>query len=235
MLVKNDLFDYKDRFIYQDEDYFKFSLDSILLAEFAKETKAKEIMDMCCGNMAVSLILSKYTKANIFGMEINKDVYLLGEKSLEINDLQKQIKIINDDVKNMGNYFKAEYFGAMVCNPPYFKINEKSYLNKCPEKAGARHEISLNLEDIFKIAHTYLENKGSLYLVHRAERIDELFILGNKYHLNIKKLQFISTKKGDKPKIVLIQAIKNSKMGVKVQKEICIGEYKSYQNIFKEE
>ncbi len=234
MLVKNDLFDYEDRFIYQDSEYFKFSLDSILLAEYASEDKGHNILDMCAGNMAVSLILSKYINANITGFELMPEVFELGQKSIILNKLEDNLKIINDDVKNIGDYYSAEYFDAIVCNPPFFKTNENININKVKEKAVARHELSLTMEDIFKISRTYLKNKGNLYIVHRAERLDELITLASKYQINIKNIQLISTKKGENPRIVLVKAVKNSKQGVKINKEICIENLKTYKNIFKE-
>ena len=60
MIVKNDLFDYQNRYIYQDSDFFKFSVDSILLSEFANKYPLNgKILDICTGNAVVPLILSK--------------------------------------------------------------------------------------------------------------------------------------------------------------------------------
>ena len=50
MIVKNDLYDYKNRYIYQDTDFFKFSIDSILLAEFVDRKDLKgNILDTTIG------------------------------------------------------------------------------------------------------------------------------------------------------------------------------------------
>ncbi|MBE6148761.1 MAG: DUF890 domain-containing protein [Firmicutes bacterium] len=236
MLVKNDLYDYENRYIYQDSDFFKFSLDSILLAEFVKVSNNDvKILDMCAGNMAIPLILSKYTTSKIVGFEIQKKVYDLGKKSIELNNLSQQLSIINDDVKNMGNYFSKESFNIMLCNPPYFKYNESKVLNEKVELRLARHEITLTLENIFELAKSYLVNKGSLYLVHRVERFDEIVYFGYKYHIYVKNVQFITTKIPGKPYIVLVECIKNSKPGIKVNCEKCVEGVKSYQNFFREE
>ena len=235
MIVKNDLFDYSNRYIYQDSNHFKFSIDSILLAEFANRNyKNKKILDLCAGNMAVPLILSKYTESKIVGFEIQKEIYQLGKNSIELNKLEEQLDIINDDVKNINQYFPSECFDIMVCNPPYFKVNDDRLMNKDKELSIARHEKLITLEDIYIIAKSHLINKGSLFLVHRVERLDEIIDLGYKYQLNVKEIQFVSTKKGEKPRILLVRAVKNSKSGIKVNSEICIESVKSYQNIFKE-
>ena len=131
--------------------------------------------------------------------------------------------------------YSKEYFDVMVCNPPYFKYNSDKVINEKLELTIARHEIKISLSDIFSLAKSYLKNKGSLYIVHRAERFDEIAFLAYNSKLYIKKVQFVSTKKGDKPQMVLVQCIKNSKPGIKINCEICVDGVKSYQNIFKEE
>ena len=235
MIVKNDLFDYKNRYIFQDNEGFKFSLDSILLAEFAKFKESnKQVLDACSGNCAIPLIMSTYNDSHYDAFEIQKEVYELGKKSIEYNKLDN-INLINDDVNNIDKYFNNDYFDVITCNPPFFKMGDKKVININSKKAIARHEISFKLEDIFKIAKKHLKDQGLLYIVHRPERIDELFVYANKYNINIKCLQLITTKKDEKPSIVLVKCVKNSKMGLVVNKQLCIEELNSYQNIFVEE
>lgn len=236
MIVKNDLFDYKNRYIFQDSDFFKFSLDSILLSEYVNVKNSNSIiLDMCAGNMAIPLILSTKFQNKIYGFEIQSNIFNLGKLSIEENRLSDRLHIINDDVNKLGNYFEHEYFDIMVVNPPYFKVNDKKVLNFNIEKKLARHEIALKLEDVFKLAKKFLANKGDLYIVHRAERIDEIIVLGYKYSINVKDIQFVSTKTGQNPYIVLVKCVKNSKPNIKIHCEKCIDSVKSYQNIFKED
>ena len=234
MIVKNDLFDYKDRYIIQDNEGFKFSLDSILLAEYIQNIKKNEIIvDLCAGNMAVGLILSKYFDNNITGFEIQKEVFDMAVKSIEINNLNR-LNVINDDVNNIGKYYPKKSIDIMVCNPPYFKLDKTSLLNKNNKLSIARHEIALNLENIFQIANSYLKDTGKLYMVHRANRLDEIIVIASKYNVNVKNIQLITTKEEMEPYIVLIKCVKNSKFGVKIAPEKCIQNLKTYQNIFKE-
>lgn len=233
-VVKNDLFDYTNRYILQDSDCFKFSLDSILLAEYVTiKNSDKLIVDMCAGNMAIPLILSKYANTNIIGFEIQKSIYELGKKSIDINNLNKQIKIINDDIKNIQEYYSSDSIDILICNPPFFKINENSYLNANESLKIARHEVKLNLDNIFSIASKFLKNKGCLYIIQRAERLDEMLSLGYKYHTYIKEIQPILTKKDSDPYMVIIKAVKGSNPGTKLKHDICVENLTTYQHIFK--
>ena len=101
---KNDLFDYKNRFIYQYDDAFKFSLDSVLLAEFVKiPPSAKLIVDFGTGNAPIPLILSTKSDIRIIGVELQPKIYEVAKNSVSVNNLVKQIKIIIDDIKNVLN------------------------------------------------------------------------------------------------------------------------------------
>ena len=234
--VLNDLFDYPNLKIYQYVEGFKFSLDSILLAEYVKiTTKTKHILDLCSGNAAVPLILSTKTKALIDAFEIQDCIYKLAKKSIIYNNLEDQITIYNENIKNIDMLKKGKKYDIITCNPPYFKVDDVNKLNDNEVLSIARHEIKITLEDIFSIASSYLNDKGEFYIVHRASRLDEIIILGNKYNLNVKNVEMIKTKDYSKPYIVLARCIKNSKLGIKINTEKNIGNLKTYQNMFKED
>lgn len=234
--VKNDLFDYKNRYIMQMRDGFKFSLDSLLLAEFVKVKKDdKKILDMCTGNAPVPLVLSLKTNAEIVGFEIQKEISELALESVKINGLEKNIIIINDDIKNINNYFESNTFDIITCNPPYFKTKEDGYRNKNDFLTLARHEIAIDLETIFKIASKNLKDNKAFYLVHRVERLDDIIVLARENKMNVKELQFISTKKEKAANTILVKCVKNSKPGIKLRKEICVDNLDTYQHLFESE
>ena len=231
-IVKNDLFDYGLE-IFQDEDAFKFSLDSILLAEFVENKKDMEhIVDFCSGNGAVPLILSTRFNTKITGFEIQKNPYQLAFNSVKLNEKDKQIKIIHDDLANVLEYILPETVDIVTCNPPYFKYKKDSNINDFEEKAIARHEIETNLNSIIMSARYILKNKGVFYMVHRPERLQEIINLLNEYKFAVKKLQFIYSDYKKNALMVLIKATKNGQEGMKVEPPINVMEYKTYQNIF---
>ena len=175
MIVLNDLLDYKGYKIYQDTDMFCFSLDSILLANFVTINKnINSIMDIGCGNGPIPLVLSTKTNARITGVEIQKDVYNLAIDSVKYNKLENQIKILNADINNLYKDYESDSFDVITCNPPYFKVNDKTKQNISEYKKIARHEITLKLDDICKISKKLLKNNGVLAIVHRPDRMIEI-------------------------------------------------------------
>lgn len=233
--VKNDLFDYDNLKIYQYEDKFKFSLDSILLAEFVelKET-TKTIVDFCTGNAPVPLILSTKTKAKLYGFELQQNIYKLAKLSVVENNLESQIDIVNANLTEALNYILPESVDAVTCNPPYFKYDKnKSLINEDEEKAIARHEIAMNLDDLMTSAKYILKNKAPLYIVHRCDRLEEILECLDKYGFKVKKLQFIYAGYKKEAIMVLIKVTKNGNSGsLKVMPPIDVLQYKSYKGIF---
>ncbi len=217
MEVTNYLLGYKDKYIVQNTQMFNFSLDSVLLPNFVTLNKnIKNILDIGCGNAPIPLILSTKTNALITGVEIQKEVYDLAVKSVKINNLENQINIINADINELYNKFETESFDVITCNPPFFKVSEQSNLNKSDYKTIARHEVKLNLDDIFKISKKLLKNNGYVAIVHRPERLLDILESMKKYNIEPKKIQFIYPKTNMESNILLVEGKKNGNKGLKI-------------------
>lgn len=213
----NDLVYFKNIKIVQNKDYFNFSLDSVLLPNFVEITrKTKKILDMCTGNAPIPLILSMKTDAKIYGVELQKEVYDLAKETIKINNLDNQIELINDNIKNLKKIFDTETFDIITCNPPYFKKKDDSIINENKVKSIARHEIEMELEDVMIISKALLKNEGSLVLVHRTDRLIEIIELMKKHNIEPKRMRLIYPKVNMESNLVLIEGRKNGKEGLKI-------------------
>ena len=230
--VINDLVGYDNLKIVQNKNYFNFSLESVVLPRFCEIKKGKiQIMDLCTGNAPIPLILSTQTDNNIIGVEIQKDIYELAIESVRINKLENRISILNMNIKDIFNKFETDTFDLITCNPPYFKVNEFSNLNNNEIKSIARHEILITLEEIVEISKKLLKNGGSLVIVHRASRFPELLSILNKNNLEPKRVRFLHPKREQNANLVLVDAKKNGKPGLKVLPSlICHSEDGSYSD-----
>ncbi len=210
----NDLYDYGYKIV-QKSDYFKFSLDSMLLANFVNINMAdSKLLDFCTGNCPIPIILSNSIK-NIVAFEVQMEIYELGDESLTLNNINN-VKLINDDIKNIGNYYEEGYFDIITCNPPYFKVIGSSRINDNSVKAIARHEILIKLEDIVSLAYKFLRDKGKLYIVYRPDRLMELLKLFDKYKFGVKKLQCCYNNSDSLSSMILIEAMKNGHDDLKI-------------------
>ncbi|MDY4996369.1 MAG: tRNA1(Val) (adenine(37)-N6)-methyltransferase [Bacilli bacterium] len=216
MKIKNRLLNL-DMIIYQDSDWFKFSLDSVLLANFVTiNYRVKKIMDFATGNAPIPMLLSYRTSAQIYGVEYQKCVYELAIQSINENNLENQIHLSCGDVSDLKNKFQSDSFDVVTCNPPYFKTLSSNYFNQNFVKSIARHEIFLNLDIIFRQAFYLLKTGGVFAMVHRTERFIEIIEKMKEYHLEPKRVQFIYPKEGKNSDLFLIEAVKNGKNGLKM-------------------
>ena len=208
----------KDMKIIQRVDHFAFSLDSLLVSEFASITKyTNKIVDLGTGNGVIPLFLSKKTKAQITGIEIQEISSDLAKRNVQLNNLEDQISIINDDMKNWRKYFRNNSIDMVISNPPFFKFdgNEKQ-LNDLTQLTLARHEISITLEEIIQTASNLLKDKGHFALVHRVDRFMDIIENMKKYDIEPKKIQFCHTKINKEGKILLVEGIKYGKPGLRI-------------------
>ena len=226
----NNLLNFDNLRIVQNSDWFKFSIDSVLLADFVKTNNKMNIIDFCTGNAPIPLFLSKKTKSKIVGVEIQKEIFKLAKKSVNINSLENQIEILNYDVKKLDNLFETDSFDLITCNPPYFKSNN-IYKNKNSIKSIARHEIFLNLDDIFKIAKKILKNNGKIAIINRTDRLIDVITKMKEYNIEPKRLKFIFPKEDSDSNLFLIEGSKNGKSGLILEKNIIIhNNDNSYKN-----
>ena len=215
MKVLNDILGYDNLKIYQDLDYFCFSLDSVILANFCTiRLRDKKICDMGTGNGVIPLILSKRTDKSITGVEIQESLYNLAKESVSYNHLENQITLIHDDIDHLPVH---EEFDLVTCNPPYFKVQEHNYFNEKEEKVIARHEVKMNLDKMFSVASRILKNNGNFAMVHRTERIMEIVSVMRKYHIEPKKIIFIHENIHKESTLVFIEGQKCGNVGLKIE------------------
>ena len=214
--VINYLLAYNNMQIIQRKDMFNFSLDTVLLANFCTITKdVKEIVDFGTNNAAIPLLLSKRTKRPITGVEIQKEAVEIANKNIELNSLQGQITIIHDYI---AEYVRnAKKVGLVVCNPPFFKVNEESNLNENEFLTIARHEIKIDLEGIIKSAATILDNKGKFAMVHRPDRMIDILNLMQKYDIEPKRIRFVYPKMNRDSHVLLVEGMYKGKKGLKIE------------------
>lgn len=207
--------------IIQDTDGFCFGIDSVLLTEFARDIKkGSKIVDLGSGTGILGILLSKKVfPSEITGVEIQKQVAEMSIKSIKMNNLEDEIKIINEDIKNVN--LNKNYYDVVVTNPPYKKcgtgINTKN-----EKQAISRFETTVTLEEWIKVASKLLNSKGSFYMVYRTDRLSEVMQAMKENKLEIKRIRFVHSKENEQSNLMLIKAVKNARVFVKIEKPLII-------------
>ena len=205
--------------IIQDSDGFMLGIDAVLLAHFAMNSikKNDSVIDLCTGTGIVPLLLEKGVHAGVSftAVEIQEKYAGLAKKSVELNGLADKIKIVNGDIKNAGLLFAKHSFNVVTCNPPYM-ICEQGKNHPNDEKAIARHEVCCTLADVCEAADFLLHTHGSFFMIHKANRLPEIFDCLLEHKMEPKRMQLIQPFEKEEANLVLIEARKNASKGLTV-------------------
>lgn len=199
--------------IIQSSEVFSFSLDAVLLADFAKGPSHQngQLIDLCSGNGAVGLFMAKKTQGKIKMVELQERLANMAQRSVNLNHLNDRIEILNYDLRKISNIIAKDSVDVVTCNPPYFKNLTNSKKNQNPYLAIARHEITINLQQIVAVISDLLKMGSYAYFVYRTDRLLELTKYMANYRLFAKKIRFVYPKPGKSANLVLVEAIKDGK------------------------
>lgn len=204
--------------IIQKQSGYKFSTDSVLLANFIKVKPSDKYVDLCSGSGIVAIIASYKNKVKkSYAVEFQSEVAERSKRSIEYNKLN--IEVINNDLSNVPNVLGYESVDVISVNPPYNPVGETSEID---EIALATHEIATNLEKVVIASAKLLKFGGKLFMVHRADRLVDIIYELRKNKLEPKVVKIVYPKKDREPNLVLIEAKKGAKAGVKLPSPLII-------------
>lgn len=194
--------------IIQNPNGFCFGIDAVLLSNFAKVKKNEKVVDLGTGTGVIPILLSGKTKASkLYGVEVQSEVADMARRSIELNNLDEKIEIIEDNLKNTLTHLGKGKIDVVVTNPPYFSSGD-AIVNPTSYKAISRHELLCNLEDVVSVSAGLLKHGGTMYMVHRPHRLVDILCSLRKHRLEPKEIRFVHPKRSKRPNIVLIKAVK---------------------------
>ncbi|MBM4348331.1 MAG: tRNA1(Val) (adenine(37)-N6)-methyltransferase [Deltaproteobacteria bacterium] len=196
--------------ILQNKKGYRFSIDAVLLSQFAKIRKGEKVIDLGTGCGILPFLLSQKAKTSLLvGVEIQKSLADCAAKNVILNHLEDRLSILHQDFRQLKTSFPPGSFQVVVSNPPYRKYRT-GRINPSEEKSIARHEIKTTLNDLLSIAAYLLPHKGRIYLIFPASRTADLLEALRKKDLEPKCVQFVHSHVGESAKFILIESIKSS-------------------------
>jgi len=203
--------------IIQSRDSYRFSVDSILLANFIRVKNYERVIDLGTGSGIIPLLLfGRKRGLSIYGIEIQKELANMAKRSVELNKLQNHITIIQEDLKSINKIFKNSQFDVVISNPPYISLGHGK-INPLSSKAVARHEIKCNIEDIISTSNYLLKNKGRIYLIYKSIKLIKVVVTLKKYDIQPKSIKFIHPGPKEQANLVLLEGMKGGKEELKIE------------------
>ncbi len=192
-------------YVIQKKEAFRFGVDAVLLANFAKVKRGMQVIDLCTGTGIVPFILAGKTEAaHITGVEIQGEMVEMARRSNQYNKLENRLEFINGDLKDLKLLKSLVKADVVTVNPPY-KLQNSGIINPSDKNAIARHEICCTLEDVIIAARTLLKDNGRMFMVHRPERLADILCTMRKHKIEPKTIRMINPNTKKAPNIVLIE------------------------------
>lgn len=206
----------------QKKNGFKFGVDAVLLADFAKETYADRALDLCTGTGIVAILLAAKTKTpRIDAIEIQPEICNMAQRSVKYNKLGSRIHIIEGDLKNAAELYGRNAFDKVTVNPPYMKAGA-GIISENDTKTISRHEVLCTLEDVIASAAEVMKTKGHFFMVHRPSRLADIIWLMRKYRLEPKRLRLVHPAAGKAANLMLIEGVKNGGSELKLMEPLYV-------------
>ena len=193
---------------------FPLSTDSVLLAHFVRIGPARRGVDLGCGSGILPLLLlTRSEKLHMTGLELMPEVAAQAEKNLSVNGLGERSAVLRGDLREYRSLFPAGSFDLVTANPPYFPA-DRGLLPPEEGRARARGEVTASLEEVCAAAAWLCRSGGSFSLVHRPERLSELFVCLTAYGLEPKRFRLVCHRPDAAPCLVLVEARRGGRPGL---------------------
>jgi tRNA1(Val) A37 N6-methylase TrmN6 len=180
------------------------------------------VVDLGTGTGIIPILMEAKTEARDFtALEIQDESVHMARRSVEMNDQQDKIKIVQGDIKIASKILGAAMFDVVTTNPPYMN-NAHALVNPNEAKAIARHEILCDLEDVIREGAKLLKVGGKMFMVHRPFRLIEIITMMKNYKLEPKRIRFVHPYIDKDASMVLIEATKGGKSMVKIEKPLVV-------------
>jgi tRNA1Val (adenine37-N6)-methyltransferase len=215
-------------FVKQDKYGYRFSIDAILLADFIKVKPLNSVVDLGTGCGILPIILAfRNPNTNYWGVEIQNTLADIAKKNVIENSLDKRIQILCEDMKSIACNMVSGPVDIVVSNPPYRKM-DSGRINPNSQRAVARHEIKIKLEEMLTVAGRILRTAGKFFTIYPADRTIDLLSGMRKTGIEPKRIRTIHSNQGAEAKLVLVEGAKGGGSGIKILDPLII--YKDQDN-----
>ena len=195
----------------QKKDAFRFGMDSVLLAHYARIKPDDTVADLGAGNGVLLFLLYGREKGKrYYAMDIQQEAAELAERNSRLNGLEDRITVIHADARDAAEHIHPCSVDAVICNPPYGR--PCSALSSPKEmKAVARNQSDETLGHLFKGAFNILKGRGRMFLVYPAAQMLSVMKELQKNHLEPKRFRMVYPFLHKPANLVLIEAVKDAR------------------------
>jgi len=211
-----------DLIIRQPVQGYRFSLDALLLADFARLPARAAVADLGAGCGVLPLVLARtHGDAAFVAWESNPDMAALAVRNVAANGLGARIEIVTDDILNIRSRFPVSSFDVVVSNPPF----RSPHCGKTSPHAGrdaARHESTAGLADFLAAAKYLVKPSGRICFIYPPSRLAEFIRCAAELKLAMLRLRMVHGTGQALAKMFLVELAKGRRGDVTVEPPLIV-------------
>lgn len=202
--------------VIQQRHGYRFSLDPLLLCDFAGIGEGERVIDLGTGCGVIPLILAvKVREMQGVGVEMQEEMAEISVRNVALNDLSDRIEILCRDIKTLKGHFPASSFDLVLSNPPYRKRGSGRISPK-PGRDNARHESTAELGDFLAVAKNLVKPAGRICFIYHPSRLPEFFSAAAELGLSPIRLRMVHGSNSAEARMFLIETVKGRKGELKI-------------------
>jgi tRNA1Val (adenine37-N6)-methyltransferase len=202
--------------IIQPRHGYRFSLDPLLLCDFAGICEGQTAIDLGAGCGVIPLILArKADGSTIAGIETQREMADLARRNVSLNGLSDRITIVHGDVTAIKEHFPPSSFDLVISNPPYRKRGTGRISPK-PGRDDARHESTASLADFLAAAKNLVRLTGRICFIYHPSRIVEFLAEAAALKLSPLRLRMVHGNTAAEARMFLVEMVKGRKGELKI-------------------
>jgi len=208
--------------VMQSRAGYRFSIDAVLLAFQADPRPGDKVVDLGTGCGIIPLIMAvRAPDIRIWAVEVQPELADLAEANVNQNRLQDRIEVMQMDMRRLKPEMTDGPADLIVCNPPYRRPGS-GRINPAEQRALARHEIKVTLNDILETTRRMLRTAGRFATIYAAERTTDILFRMRSERIEPKFIRMIHSSQQADAKLVLIEGVKDGRTGLRVAPPLII-------------
>jgi tRNA1(Val) A37 N6-methylase TrmN6 len=189
--------------LYQRRDGYRFSIDSVLLAQDCGAEKGR-VADLGTGCGVIPLLLVEQGARQVTAVELQHSLCELARRNVVLNGRATQIELVEGDLRNVRSILPGHAFDLVVSNPPYRPVCAAP-ASGCEEVRRARFEETASIEDVAAAAAHLVKPLGRVKIVYPTAQMMRLQISFFKAGLGLARARHVHHRVGEPSKILLAE------------------------------
>ncbi len=153
---------------------YRVAIDPVILAAAVPARAGETALDLGCGTGAAALcLLARVPGVAITGLECDPATAGLARDNAAANRVSDNFRILEGEVQAPPQALRAARFDHVLINPPYLDP-ARARLPRDADRRRSHGETAVGLADWLDLGLRRLRDDGTLSVIHRAERLDQI-------------------------------------------------------------